>query len=135
MVYRKGEPGGVSRLYLAGRDGSDERLIPDSEGMFLLRSGFPAWSPDGRWLLAMREDGTHYLVDVEALAAYPVDMDIVYGWVESDGYLAVKAPDARLEDWRQGEDVPMEVYRCRPLGACAWLGQVPRWAQVGVGRR
>ena len=137
MVYRKGEPGGVSRLYLAGRDGSDEQLIPDSEEMSLMFQqwrGYPAWSPDGRWLLTMREDGSHYLVDVETLAIYPLDVEQVYGWPGIDEYLVAAVPDGRLEDYWQGEAMPVDVYRCAPLGACAWLGAVPRWAQVGYGR-
>jgi len=134
MVYRKGEPGGVSRLYLAGRDGSDERLISDSERMFPLWGPYPAWSPDGRWLLTMREDGSHYLVDVETLAIYALDVVQVYGWPGIDEYLVAAVPDGRLEDFRQGEAMPVDVYRCAPLGACAWMGAVPRWGQVGYGR-
>lgn len=135
LVYQKAGEDGVGRLYVANRDGSHELPIPGSEGMSLVRDQFPSWSPDGRWLLAMNEVGIHYLVDTAARSVHALDVQLVYGWLETGQYLAGTIPAERRGQYERGEDVPIEVYRCAPLGACEWLAQVPRLARLGYGGR
>ncbi len=99
--------------------------------MFLVREQFPSWSPDGRWLLAMNEMGTCYLVDTRARTVHPLDVQRVYGWPDTGHYLVGTVPGESLEQYERGEDIPIAVYRCAPLGTCEWLAQVPRLARLG----
>jgi hypothetical protein len=131
LVYRKAEGGGVGPLYLADRDGSGELPIPGSEGMSLLLGQFPYWSPDGRWLLAVNEMGAFRLVDTNTSAVHPLDVHVAYGWTDAGQYLAGMVSGGNLERYWRGDDVPIDVYRCAPLGACEWLAQVPRLAYLG----
>jgi dipeptidyl aminopeptidase/acylaminoacyl peptidase len=133
LVYRRAEDD-TGRLYLANRDGSDQQPLSGSEGLSLVRGQFSSWSPDGRWLLAMNDRGTLFLVDTAAPRVHLLDVQVVYGWVDTGQYLAGTVPADRLEEYERGEDVPIDVYRCAPLGTCEWLAPVPRMARLSYAR-
>ena len=130
LVYRK-EGSGTPRLYLASRDGRGEVSIPGSDWMFpRAATQLPAWSPDGRWLLTMQENGTPALLDVEGPVLHSLDVQVVYGWLDAGHYLASIIQGEDLERYRQGGDMAVDLSRCAPLGPCEWLAEISRLAYL-----
>jgi dipeptidyl aminopeptidase/acylaminoacyl peptidase len=131
LVFRKWGHDGPTRLVVAGRDGGRETPIPGSEGLAPRAYGqLPSWSPDGRWLLTMHDEGTYFLLDVDKRRLYPIEAQVVYGWLDAGHYLLGVVAAGELARYQQGEDMALDLYRCEPLGPCQWLAQIPRLARL-----
>jgi hypothetical protein len=129
LAYRQDAGGGVTRLVLASRDGSGEVPIPGTEGLYLVVSQLrpSPWSPDGRWLLAGQDQTLSFvLVDTHGPSLHPLDAQVVYGWLDAGHYLASFMQGEELEQFYQGGDMEVPVYRCAPLGGCEFLTRVSR---------
>jgi hypothetical protein len=124
LVYRR-ETG----LVLANRDGSGEVPIPGSEGLYLVVSQLrpSPWSPDGRWLLAGKDQAPSFLlVDAQGPVLVPLDAQALYGWLDAGHYLASFMQGEELAQFYRGGEMEVPVYRCAPLGGCEFLTRVPR---------
>lgn len=118
------EPGySLHTIHLVNRDGSEDEIIPDSEGMLFCHTcdlgshNAPLWSPDGRWLLLVDRNYHPYIVDTYALNA-PIRLSVDYarGWVDATHYLASTYQDNHTT-----------LYRCVPPETCQPLAQFEGW--------
>jgi Tol biopolymer transport system component/DNA-binding winged helix-turn-helix (wHTH) protein len=46
--------GGVANIWLSSTDGSEQKQLTFDK----IRAGFPTWSPDGKWIIFEKEDGS-----------------------------------------------------------------------------
>jgi dipeptidyl aminopeptidase/acylaminoacyl peptidase len=131
LVYQKWGHDGPTGLVVANRDGGHELSIPGSEGMAPRAYGqLPSWSPDGRWLLTMHEDGRYFLLDLDKRRLDPLEAQVVHGWLDAEQYLSSLIDAEDLAQYQRGEEMLLDLYRCEPLGPCEWLAQIPRQARL-----
>ena len=136
LIFREWGHDGPTRLVVADRDGGHELPIPGSEGLAPRAYGqLPSWSPDGRWLLTLHDDGTHFLLDVDNRRLHPLEAQVVHGWLDAGHYLVSMVAAEELVRYQQGEDMALDLYRCEPLGSCQWLAQIPRLARLSYAPR
>ena len=118
LLYIPVSQGESAAVHLANRDGSGDLVVPGSEGMIVTggyAGGRSVWSPDGRWFLAGNRSGRFYLVDTHNLGApRPLDVEMVYGWLDAGHYLAGESAGPGVD-----------LCRCAPLGPCEFLARVP----------
>ena len=116
----RGQAHSLHSLHLVNRDGSGDEVLPGSEGMTFWNrwaldlSDASPWSPDGRWLLTMDQDGNTYVVDTERLdMPFLLHVGRVHGWLDATHYLA--------STYQLGDT---ELYRCVPPENCHALARL-----------
>ncbi|MHB9032410.1 MAG: WD40 repeat domain-containing protein, partial [Anaerolineae bacterium] len=120
----------VRVLYLANRDGSEILPIAGSSGFSPVRSGFPAWSDDGRWLLLVDTNGKYALLDVSNRSLEALPFAVIYGWAAQGRYLAGQVAPGLQKQYDSGEDVPVDVLLCSAPVSCVPLASVSRLANI-----
>ncbi len=126
------------RLYRLEPGGEALALTPEPDRPRSIRHGLPVVSPDGRWLLAVRErhgvdDGGSGSAVVNEVVAVPTDGSgaprIVLGGHDFYGHLAV-APDGRRIAWVQWDhpDMPWDASEL-------WEAEVADGWELGSARR